>query len=188
MANSLTTRLIVLLTLCAATIIGIGILVDYRLSKDEILERVKLESRETISSVIIDLENLLDGVEGSTLFLGKILEQRDYSMAGLEQMLKDIVENNEDIFGSTIALNPELVDNPLGFAPYYFHREGILSSANLAGEQDNYTTKAWYIEAVRAGKPIWVDPYFDHGGGEVLMTTFSVPSCAAIAETWPSCL
>ena len=175
MANSLTTRLIVLLTLCAAAIIGIGMLIDYRLSKNEILERVKLESRETISSVIIDLENLLDGVEGSTLFLGKILEQRDYSMAGLEQMLKDIVENNEDIFGSTIALNPELVDNPLGFAPYYFHREGILSSANLAGEQDNYTTKAWYIEAVRAGKPIWVDPYFDHGGGEVLMTTFSVP-------------
>jgi len=154
---------------------GIGMLVDYRLSKTEILERVKLESRETISSVIIDLENLLDGVEGSTLFLGKILEQRDYSMEGLEQMLKDIVENNEDIFGSTIALNPELVDNPLGFAPYYFHRQGILSSANLAGERDNYTEKAWYVEAVRAGKPIWVDPYFDYGGGEVLMTTFSVP-------------
>ena len=175
MKDSITTRLIVLLTLCAAAVMGVGMLIDYQLSKNEILERVKLESRETITSVIIDLENLLDGVEGSTLFLGKILEQRDYTQEGLTQMLKDIVENNEDIFGSSIALNPDLVDDPLGFAPYYFNREGILTYANLAGEQDNYSRKAWFVEAVRAGRAIWVDPYFDHGGGEVLMTTFSVP-------------
>ena len=175
MKDSITTRLIVLLTLCAAAVMGVGMLIDYQLSRSEILERVKLESRETISRVIIDLENLLDGVEGSTLFLGKILEQRDYSHEGLQQMLKDIVENNEDIFGSSIALNPDLVDNPLGFAPYYFHREGILTYADLAGENDNYSNKAWFIEAARAGRAIWVDPYFDHGGGEVLMTTFSVP-------------
>ena len=73
MKDSITTRLIVLLTLCAAAVMGVGMLIDYQLSKNEILERVKLESRETITSVIIDLENLLDGVEGSTLFLGKIL-------------------------------------------------------------------------------------------------------------------
>ncbi len=114
MANSISTRLIVLLTLCATTIIGAGMLVDYHLSRDEILARLEAESQDTIGAVITDMENWLDGVEGSTLFLARILEQRHYSLPGLEQMLKDIVENNEDIFGATIALNPQLVENPLG--------------------------------------------------------------------------
>jgi len=175
MSSSITTRLIVLLSFCAALIIGTGMLVDYRLSRDEILDRLRTESQDTIRAVVIDLENLLDGVEGSTLFLARILEQREYTQGGLEQMLKDIVENNEDIFGASIALNPAWVDDPLGFAPYYFHKDGILTYANLAAAQYSYQDQAWYADTVSAGKPAWVEPYYDEGGGEVLMTTFAVP-------------
>ncbi|MEH6635836.1 MAG: SpoIIE family protein phosphatase [Halioglobus sp.] len=175
MSRSITTRLIVLLTLCATLIIGVGMLVDYRLSRDSILERLRVESQETIGSVIIDLENLLDGVEGSTLFLARILEQRSYTQPGLEQMLKDIVENNEDIFGASIALDPAQVDNPLGFAPYYYHKDGILTYADLADQQYNYRAQPWYADTVAAGKANWADPYFDEGGGGILMTTFAVP-------------
>jgi len=175
MSNSITTRLIVLLTFCLALIIGIGMLADYRLSRGNILERLQVESQDTINGAIIDLENLLDGVEGATLFLGRILEQRDYTQAGLTQMLKDIVENNEDIFGATIALNPSRVDDSVGFAPYYFRRDGILTYADLAAEDYNYRDQPWYTQTVTAGKPTWVEPYFDEGGGEVLMTTFAVP-------------
>ena len=175
MSSSITTRLIVLLTLCSALIIGTALLVDYHLSRGEILERLHMESQDTISAVIIDLENLLDGVEGYTAFLARILGQRDYTQPGLQQMLKDIVENNEDIYGAAIALNPAQVDDPQGFAPYYFHDKGILTYANLATAQYNYREQAWYTAAVQAGKPTWAEPYFDEGGGEILMTTYAVP-------------
>jgi sigma-B regulation protein RsbU (phosphoserine phosphatase) len=173
--NSIATRLIAVLSLCSALILGVGMWLDYRLSREEILERLKNESQETIRAAIIDMENWLDGVEGSTLFLARILEQRDYTHAGLEQMLKDIVENNADIYGSTIALNPVITESPGGFAPYYFHRDGILTYADLATEEYAYQEQAWYLDAVNAGKPVWVEPYFDRGGGETLMTTFAVP-------------
>ena len=153
---------------------GASMLFDYQFSREEILERVRLEPQETVSTVIVDLENLLDGVEGSTLFLGKILEQREYTRDGLVQMLKDIVENNDDIYGSSIALNPALLEDPLGFAPYYFYQEGILTFANLAGVENNYQQKSWFLEAERAGAPLWIEPYFDAGGGKVPMTTYSV--------------
>ena len=39
--GSITTRLVALLTLCAAVIIGLGTLVDYRLTRDELLERLR---------------------------------------------------------------------------------------------------------------------------------------------------
>ncbi len=175
MRNSIATRLIVVLTLCSALIMGASILFDYQFSRQEILERVRLESQDTIRSAIVDLENLLNAVEGSTLFLGKILEQREYTREGLVQMLKDILENNDEIYGSSIALNPELLDEPLGFAPYYYYQDGILTFADLAKEQHNYQQQAWFTEAVSAGRPLWVEPYFDAGGGEVAMTTYSVP-------------
>jgi sigma-B regulation protein RsbU (phosphoserine phosphatase) len=150
-------------------------MLDYRLSREQILQRLETDAQETIRAALIDMESWLDGVESSTLFLARILEQRDYSHEGLAQMLKDIVENNDDIYGSTIALNPEIADSPRGFAPYYFHREGILSYADLASEEYAYQQQAWYTDAVNAGTPVWVEPYFDHGGGEILMTTYSVP-------------
>ncbi len=173
--NSITTRLIVTLTACLAAIFAAGTLLDYRLSRAEILARLRLQSTETITSVITDMENWLEGVESSTLFLARILEQRDYSHAGLEQMLRDIMENDADVFGATIALNPELVSDSPGFAPYYFRRDGNLAYADLASGAYHYRDQAWFREAAAAGKPIWVEPYYDRGGGEVLMTTFAVP-------------
>ena len=90
-------------------------------------------------------------------------------------MLKDIVENNPDIYGSTIALNPELSGFAQGFAPYYYHNEGILTYVDLASAEYAYHQQPWFSDAVKAAKPIWAEPYFDRGGGEILMTTYAVP-------------
>jgi sigma-B regulation protein RsbU (phosphoserine phosphatase) len=175
MGNSIATRLIVLLTGCLAAIFVAGMALDYYLSRAEILERLAGQSQDTIQAAVTDMENWLDAVEESTLLLSRILQQRDYSNDALQQMLKNIVEHNEDIFGAAIALNPERLPEQRGFAPYYFHRDGILSYADLATGDYNYRQQPWFVEAAADGRPVWVEPYFDEGGGEVLMTTFSVP-------------
>lgn len=175
MTRSITTRLIVLITLCCALVLTVGMALDYRMSRDEILARLQQESLDTVNTVVTDLENWLEGVEGATRFLGRILEQRDYSEKGLEQMLRDIVENNEDIYGAAIALNPARTASPSGFAPYFFHRNNILSYVDLADVDYRYWEQDWYSQPVAQGKAAWVEPYFDEGGGETLMTTFSVP-------------
>ena len=53
--GSITTRLIVMLTACAALIIGTAMLVDYRLSRDQILEGLEKESEDIVRAAIIDL-------------------------------------------------------------------------------------------------------------------------------------
>ena len=92
-------------------------LVDYRLNRDDILERLQRESQDTINAVIIDMENWLDGVESSTLLVARILQQRDYSHEGLLQILRDAVEVNDDIYGAAIALAPDQADQARGFRP-----------------------------------------------------------------------
>jgi sigma-B regulation protein RsbU (phosphoserine phosphatase) len=175
LGRSIATRLIALLTLCAAVIIGIGMLVDYRLSREQILGTLQRESDETIRAVIGDMENWLRGIEGATNLVARILQQRDYSQPGLQQMLRDVLSSDVDIYGATIALAPGQADSPLGFAPYYFRRNGELVYADLAAPEHNYQQQSWYREAVDAGHALWVEPYYDAGGAQVLMTTYAVP-------------
>lgn len=154
-------------------------LMDYRLSRGEIMQRLQGESEKAIGAVIIDMENWLANVESSTLLLARVLQQTEYSHADLEKLLLDVVEVNGDIFGATIALAQPGTPAPgharLGFAPYYYRRDGRLEYVDLAGLDRNYQQQAWYTDTVRAGEPLWVEPYFDEAGGKILMTTFAVP-------------
>ena len=175
MRNSIATRLIVLLTLCAALIVGGGMMVDYRLSRAEILERLDQESNERIKAVLGDIENWLSGVEAATSFLGQILAQREYSEEGLKQMLRDLVQNNEEIYGGAIALNPAFAQTDSGYSPYFYHSDAGVAFADLANAEANYQDQPWFVAPIEAGTSVWSEPYFDTGGGEALMTTFSVP-------------
>ena len=87
MRRSITTRLIVLLTFAAALILGGGMLLDYRLSRQEILKRLADEATIEVRVVVGDMENWLNGIEATTRLLGRVLEQREYSQQGLKQML-----------------------------------------------------------------------------------------------------
>ncbi len=175
MLNSLTSRLIALLTGCAALIIGGGMWLDYQFTRAEILDGLEASANDEALVVIGDLENWLSGVEGATRFFGTILAQRQYSEQGLRQMLRDIVANNSEIYGSAIALNPKYTDKPGGFAPYYYRHDGTIRYADLASEEANYLEQPWFKEPIAAGRGAWTEPYFDTGGGEVNMTTFSLP-------------
>ena len=175
MGSSISTRLIVLLTLALALIMGGGMLLDYRFSRDEILKRLAEDAGVEVQVAIQDLENWLSGVQATTLLLGRILEQREYSEQGLQQMLRDVVAHNDEIFGATIALNPAYSDKPEGFAPYYYTEQGGVEFANLANSRANYQQQPWFTRPIAEGRALWSEPYFDTGGGEVYMTTYSVP-------------
>ncbi len=163
------------LTLCLTAVLALGLTIDYQLSRDEVLERVRVQSTQAVSNTVGELERWLHAIKGHTLFLARVLEQREYSQEGLNQLLRDIVTHNPEIFGAAIALNPKLTDEAHGFAPYFYYREGVVTYTNLADKDRRYWEHAWYHDAVVAGTPVWVEPYFDEDGAKVLMTTFSVP-------------
>jgi sigma-B regulation protein RsbU (phosphoserine phosphatase) len=173
--NSISNKLFLILLLCSSVILGIGMTLDYRLSSSAIMEQMRLEAVETIDTAISNLDNLLDGVEGATVFFGNVLQQREYSREELRQMLAVAVRDNEDIYGAAIALDPAFSDDPGGFAAYYYNRDGQLVPVDLAQEQGRYWEREWFARAAAEGRPIWTRPYYDVGGGETWMTTFSVP-------------
>ena len=89
-------------------------------------------------------------------------------------------------FGSTIAvINP---DSSVRLSPYWYRSGTSLAFADLAVVSYQIRTKSWYTEPIAKRAAIWTEPYFDAGGGEIWMRTYSVPviisgTIVAIATT-----
>lgn len=80
------------------------------------------------------------------------------------------------IYGSAIAFAPSV----RRAAPYAFRTltDATPQFMDIAQAYD-YTGRDWYRLPMQTGTPIWSEPYFDAGAGNVLMVTYSAPLPAA---------
>ena len=86
-----------------------------------------------------------------------------------------IVEENDAVVGSTIALTPGYKPQRPLYAPYFYKQDGEILSRSLATETYDYPSKEWFRMPVEKKEGYWSEPYVDTGGGDMLMTTFSYP-------------
>ena len=94
----------------------------------------------------------------------------------IKKQLKSVLESSKKIFGVCIAFAPKYINNDKKlFAPYYFRSGENIVYKDLAKVNYNYTEKDWYKIPREKHEPMWSEPYFDHGGGDILMSTYSVP-------------
>ena len=155
-----------------------AVYLDYTLSKQHIVEKSELQATQTVSSAVADLTAALAGVQRSTDLFAQVLSATHPAREEVAKLLRDIVAARDDIYGATIALEPT-EQQPAGFAPYFFHSRNEVRYADLAAPEYRFTTKDWYTEPRRLRHAVWSEPYYDEGGGDVLMTTYSVPLLGA---------
>ncbi len=94
----------------------------------------------------------------------------------LHRVAQRIVEDNPVVVGSTVALVPGYLPRRPLFSPYVFKAgEGELRFASLATPEYDYPSQEWFVKALENEAGYWSEPYIDTGGGDILMTTFSMP-------------
>ena len=87
-----------------------------------------------------------------------------------------LVRDNPVVMGSTVAVVPGYYKKRPQLAPYvYRNAAGELEVKSLATADYNYSAKPWFTKPLETGEGYWSEPYIDIGGGEVLMTTYSLP-------------
>lgn len=92
----------------------------------------------------------------------------------LHNLQRSIVENNDSIYGCSVSFAPGKFEGRNEYAPYYCEDgKGGLLYKNLVGE--NYLKQPWYNIAFKKERGSWTEPYYDKGGGNTLMTTYSTP-------------
>lgn len=107
---------------------------------------------------------------------GRFVQAANPDQRTLLILLRSIVEGDERIFGSAAAFAPHaFVPDRKAYAPYLCKKDGALTLVDLGTDEYDYFSKDWYREPARKGEPEWTEPYFDRGGGEEMMITYSAP-------------
>lgn len=87
-----------------------------------------------------------------------------------------LVVDNPVVVGSTVALVPGYLRQKPLLSPYVYRNEAdSLQFLSLATPEYDYPSKEWFTKPIELGDSYWSEPYVDEGGGEILMTTYSMP-------------
>jgi GAF domain-containing protein/HAMP domain-containing protein len=100
-----------------------------------------------------------------------------YDETTLLATIRNTLLKNEQVFGSTVAYEPNQFAPELYYWSPYYNRvpNAEPQFTQLGNPEYDYFSKDWYSLAKNARKPLLSPPYFDRGGGEIWMVTWSVP-------------
>ena len=89
-----------------------------------------------------------------------------------------VVLDNPVVTGSAVALVPGYNKRFPLYAPYAMRDTSLpegIRQVSLATKEYDYPSREWFTQAITSQDGHWSEPYFDEGGGNQLMTTFSMP-------------
>jgi len=142
-----------------------------------ILDEDARKRATTITDLAVSrISSLLRPVEQVpyTLSLALEKEKPDYGM--ITGLAKSFVLDDTIVFGSAMAFEPFMHDKKhYRYCPYVFESKNKIELKDLSSAEYNYFNQDWYRIPKLLQKPVWSEPYFDKGGGDTLMCTYSVP-------------
>jgi len=174
--KSLASRIVFyVLTFCVFLFL-ISLSVFYFFSKKQIEEMTFKNAEAIANNTVYKTEQVLNPITKITNNYKWIIENSDLSSDSVYSITRRIVENNPEIMGSAIAFEPDFFkDQGHYFSPYSFRENGIIKTIQLGNPEYEYFVMDWFQIPMTLEKPYWTEPYYDTGGGNVLMTTYSVP-------------
>ena len=165
----------VMLTVMTVTIIT-ALIVSYISSwavllgtKENVQSRMEIANQH-INSVLVGVEvavaNTIPEVENS-------LSNPD----GMYSVVRRLLELNPNIIGSTVAFEPNYYPSKgKQFSPYaYRDIDSTVLTKQLGSNDYEYHYMDWYLIPKLLKRNYWSEPYYDKGGGEQMMTTYSRP-------------
>ncbi|MBO4475903.1 MAG: SpoIIE family protein phosphatase [Bacteroidales bacterium] len=165
-----------MLVLVAAVTLEATALVQYYFSQKGIREEAAKRAEgllEATSNEILDVIDQGEAAVRNNIWIAQWTLDHLDSMARVSYRL---VQDNPVVAGSTVALVPGYnAKRPL-FAPYVCRTDtDSLQILSLATPEYDYPNQEWFVRPVELNNGYWSEPYIDEGGGEMLMTTYSMP-------------
>ena len=174
MGGSLAARLIGAIALAAVLVLGLGLTLDYRLSRAKILDNLTSNARVSVERGIGRIEELGTGIESSVRLLGEALQELPEDKQ-INVLLQSIIDSNPHIWGAALAVDPSQWKDDGGFAPYAYRRGNEVAFADLTHSTPPYFETTWFTKPRQEQQALWVDPYFEPIGIAQTMATFATP-------------
>ncbi|MCK5808649.1 SpoIIE family protein phosphatase [bacterium] len=171
--NSITLKYILLtLLLVLPVMVAVGYF-SYKTSVSIVVEQTIINSETIVSSAIDKIELITQPIEEISSDLAQTYSNNSEI---LKKQLEGGVRINSNIFGMAAAFEPyKYAVEREKFSPYAFRKDEKIAFTDLNKKSYDYLNQKWYAEPKKRKKALWSEPYFDEGGGNKLMATFSTP-------------
>ncbi len=148
-------------------------------------ERAIANSEREMANTVVTLSQRFDG---ELHRVAQVAEQTAKAVSLLDNLTEDeiygLLENGvrQDplIYGAAMGFVAGGFDEHSAFCPYVY-RDGVsgtgLQRLDIASTYDylNDPDIRWWHDPATSGRPVWSEPYFDEGAGNIMMSTYSVP-------------
>ncbi len=174
---SLTVKLPLIVTALLVLASLVSTFLSVQASQSALTDELEKTLSTQVASQAEYIRSYLIWTRSMAVDLAAIAGSVDFNQDDLLNLIKSTLANNEQVYGSTIAYEPyRFRTNLFYWAPYYSRDpDGTLRFTQLGTPDYNYFQWDWYTLPKRERKPVLSPAYFDEGGGEIWMVTWSVP-------------
>ena len=174
---SISGRLMVRVLIVSAIIFTLTFTLFLRMAANKMREEATDNAHSELSNTTHQIDAVLHAVEIAVENTAWIVPNSLDSPDSLYSITERILKNNSFIYGSAIAFEPNYYSSEgQYFSPYsYRGKNGNIRSRQLGTETYDYHYMDWYQIPKLLNKPYWSEPYYDDGGGNMMMTTYSRP-------------
>ncbi len=121
------------------------------------------------------IEAVEQGVERSAAGLALTFDHLPASRNQIFRLLADLVQSNPVIYGAAYAVEGAGPSRAGRLAAYAYRGPLGITTRDLVAEGYEFETRDWYAIPRALAAPSWSEPYFDEGGGDIVMATYTVP-------------
>lgn len=171
-------KLILLIFLSNAMIFFVVFYTNYGAARGELEQSAEDNARNLAAATANRIEAVLRGVETVPETLANMLQINPMTAQDLENRILLLVAQNSDIYGMTVSFDPfAFTPSSLYYAPYASKSrgEGEPQLTYLGSPSYQYFYLDWFQIPKLVGLSLWGEPYYDEGGGGIIMATYSVP-------------
>ena len=166
--------LVIILT--AAALMELTYVIQYWYSQKSIRGGMEQRAAVELRAKNLEIHNVIKCVEVAVNNMAWAVKNNLNKPDSMYSVTTKLLQDNAVIVGSAIAFKPYYYKQKgRQFSPYSYKRDDGIRQKQLGSDQYDYHTMEWYTATMETGHSHWSEPYFDKGGGEIMMSTYSVP-------------
>ena len=151
----------------------------YNYSQEKVTNYAIERTHGLLNNMVTEISSQLSSVKTTVNQSLWMLEGGLNHPDSLRHIITEVVKNNPFIVGSGIAFRPDYYkDKGKYFMPYAAFRngkDGEIDYHILGSQNYDYPCMDWYLIPQLLKQEYWSEPYYDEGGGNIIMSTYAKP-------------
>lgn len=159
-------------------ILAAVLILGYYQARRMLEQETKAKARYLAQSTAYRIETVTKAVEKTVAGMRNHFEEA-LPPSGEEacRILKRAVLETAEVYGAGLALASQTTTSSRDYiVPYVYRSDGRIVSDDLGRKKHySYQMQDWFVLPKELGYPVWSEPYYDVGGGNILMVTYAAP-------------